>query len=557
MDAPKAEYRWLGKSAPKAPGPSVRTAQMQTVSTSPRDAGDRGPYRTVNRDQVLTATIAPPGARQQWQLYRVREESRDLELRSPIWGGYVRFARIQTLGWEPARLQFDRMTDEQRGRLVEAVRWIRREWRRFQTLPGVFGTGQTVHQGAGSALHHIDVDGDCFVTRRFVQSRRVWDLHPGDALAEASFRTGGMGRAQGNRQLGIEVDGYNRPTRFYFRNGGLIAPLNVEYSSFGRQGGGTPFPANKVIHLRDRSGEVTAVRGWPRCTTVVEDIARLDEWYSALVRSATLRASIGLALEREQAYGSPADLTGGSFAPGDFARSLGEGAASDGEAEAGRSRKAAYQEFAARSGMIWELEPGFKPHNVATGAPTAQEAQSIGMLERRVCAALRTTPATLLGDYAGLSFSGGQLGVIQERQAIRDRQMILSQQFYGPVFRDFLMARWVRLMGEHPELMPADLEALLYPTVRLKPYEILDKAKIIKSVLEGFAAGAMTYAEMRAELALSTDDIDEVISEWKSDRKKLGLPETPAQGGAKMPGDKDDGDEDEDKDEKDDDDADE
>ena len=137
------------------------------------------------------------------------------------------------------------------------------------------------------------MDGDCFLTRRLVQSRRVWDLHPGDALEEGQLRVGGTA---GNRQLGIEVDGYNRPVAFYFRNNGLLAPLNVEYSSFGRAGGGTRFPADRVVHIRDRSGEITAVRGWPRCTTVVEDIARLDEWYSALVRSATLRAAIGVLL---------------------------------------------------------------------------------------------------------------------------------------------------------------------------------------------------------------------------------------------------------------------
>ena len=128
--------------------------------------------------------------------------------------------------------------------------------------------------------------------------------------------------------------------------------------------------------------------------------------------------------------------------------------------------------------------------------------------------------------------------------------MILANQFYAPIYGDFLMARWVRLMADHPEVMPDDLESLLYPTVRMKPYEILDKAKIIKGVLEGFAAGAMTYAEMRGELALSTDDIDEVISEWKADRVKLGLPETPAQGGANMPGEDDEDDEDEDSKEK-------
>ena len=97
-------------------------ARFATTVTSPRNRGDVTPYRTVNRDQPITATNAPPGARQQWQLYRVREESRDLELRSPIWGGYVRFMRYQCLGTDTARLKFDRLTREQAARLVEPIR---------------------------------------------------------------------------------------------------------------------------------------------------------------------------------------------------------------------------------------------------------------------------------------------------------------------------------------------------------------------------------------------------------------------------------------------------
>ena len=145
-----------------------------------------------------------------------------------------------------------------------------------------------------------------FLTSRGGTGRRVWDLHPGDALAEGQYRTGfGAGGRRGNRQLGVETDGYGKPVRYYFRHGGRLAPLNVEYSTFGGQGGdAVPFPAARVQHIRDMSGEVTAVRGWPRCTQVIEDIARLDEWYSALVRSATTRASIAILLEKDMMLGS-------------------------------------------------------------------------------------------------------------------------------------------------------------------------------------------------------------------------------------------------------------
>ena len=526
--------------------PDEPAANMaETTVTSPRAGGNLGPYQNVNRDKPMEATVAPPGARQQWQLWRVRVASRDLDLRSPIWGGYVRFVRIQCLGFDPARIQFGRLTKDQQARLPEVIRHLRSEWSRFQTIRGVGGTGQTIHQMAGSVLHHVDVDGDCFLTPRGGPGRRVWDLHPGDALAEGQFRTGfgGHGR-QGNRQLGVETDGYGLPINYYFRHGGRLAPLNVEYSTFGGQGGNAvAIPAARVQHIRDMSGEVTAVRGWPRCTQVIEDIARLDEWYSALVRSATLRASIGILLEKDMMLGA-AELLGAGQTMGDIAaRSIG---ATQGETDLGREDVRPYQEFEANAGSITELIPGYKPHPVPPGAPTAQEATAIGMLERRVCAALRTTPATLLGDYKSLSFSGGQLGHLQERQAIEDRQMILAMQFYGPIYKDWLSSRWLDLMLMFRELQPADMDALLYPTFRLRKYQILDRSKIINMIKESYNLGLMTWSEARDELGLVSDNADEIAEEWKADRERFGLPETGGDESSQNAAGRDDDEDDED-----------
>ena len=351
-----------------------------------------------------------------------------------MFGGYVRFVRIQCLGGDPARLQFDRLTREQTARLEEPIRYLRRQWARFQMMRDVGGTGRSIHQMAGSALHHVDVDGDCFLMNRGPPGKRVWDLLPGDALAEGQFRIGsGLGVNGGNRQLGIETDGYGHPVAYFFRNGGRIAALNVEHSSFGGQGGSAVgVPARRVQHIRDLSGEVTAVRGWPRCTPVVEDIARLDDWYSALVRGGAItRASIGIAVERQDGMGA-AEVFG---APDDM------GAAPPaGEDGANRERAPRYQEFARNAGTVLEMDPGWKVTGIPSPAPTAQESAAMGMLERRVCAALRTSPATLLGDYKALSFSGGQLAHLQERQAIEDRQMMLANQFYAPIFKDWLGA---------------------------------------------------------------------------------------------------------------------
>ena len=61
--------------------------------------------------------------------------------------------------------------------------------------------------------------------------------------------------------------------------------------------------------------------------------ARLDEWYSALVRSATTRASIAILLQKEPWMGS-AEMIGSGQTMGDIAaRSIG---ANQGEPDAGR-----------------------------------------------------------------------------------------------------------------------------------------------------------------------------------------------------------------------------
>ena len=521
--------RWIAGSAASSEVEKQDTAEhSRTVTTSPRSAGDVSAYRTVNRDRVLEATVAPPGSRQVWQLHRAREESRDLELRGPIWAAYVRFARIQCLGADLSRVLFD-LSRKDAERLKPVIERIQTDWMRYQRVKGVGGTGQTVHQLAGSVLHHKLVDGDCFLVPRSVNRRRVWDLHPGDALSEGSYQIGVGGE---NHRLGVVTDDWNRPTAFIFANDGKLSRLTWGYPSYRGAGDALRLPAGMVTHIRDRSGEVTAVRGWPRCTAVIEEIARLDEWYGALSRSAVLRAAVAMALERDPMYGAPGGHADG-LAPGDFARDL-EGAAfaTDGGVEnPGGSPLRPYQEFAARGGTVMTLDPGFKPHNIQTGTPTPQEAQVIGMVERRVCATLRVTAATLLGDYAALSFSAGQLSHQQERQGIADEQQVLSEQFYPVVYRDFMLARWELWSSEHTMLEASDMALLRYPRFVLRTYQVIDKGRLVAAILKAWEAGMLTYAEFRAELGYAGRNPDEVIDEWKENRRSLGLPDSPTPGG--------------------------
>ena len=550
----------IGRPANPGPAaePSVNVKQSITFVDS--EGQDVRPVQTVKRDRVIGNTIAPPGARQQWELHRAREESRNLYLTSPIWQSFIYFSRIQVRGWQPARLDFDRMTREQKARLKDVVRFIRKEWLRYQMIPGVGGTGRSIHQMAGSALYHMAVDGDCFLTaRQDMRGMRIWDLYPGDALAEQyteRFQTSPNSRTS-SLMLGVEVDDHLRPLAYHFGTSGSLARLNFGYHSFGTAGYEVlRLPAGQVQHIRDMSSEVTAVRGWPRCVAVIEDISRLDEWYAALVRSAITRASIALALEKSEFLGDPGALLGndqsGASAFGHLARAQNVGTDNgvDQDREVDQDVKR-YQEFQTAAGSIMELLPGYKPHQISTGSPTTQEAVTMAMLEQRVCSALRVTPATLLGDYKAMSFSNVQGAHVHEREAIQDQQNNLKSQFYRPVYFDFINRRLINLVSRFPEIEIGDFDALRFPAIILRSYLVIDKQRLIGPLLKVFSQGLMTWSELREELGYLGSDPESVIEEWKENRRMLGLPETPGplmpdKGNPKNTDDDDSGDKDKD-----------
>ena len=132
---------------------------------------------------------------------------------------------------------------------------------------------------------------------------------------------------------------------------------------------------------------------------------------------------------------------------------------------------------------------------------------------------------------------------------------MLTDQYYPVVFSDFLVARWQRYSVEFTQLKADDMPLLRWPTeFRLRKYQVLDKGRLVRPVLEAYEAGVMTYAELRDELGYGGHNPDEVIAEWKENRRAQGLPEVPATGGGgKVDDDPDDDPDEKDKDDEDDD----
>ena len=104
---------------------------------------------------------------------------------------------------------------------------------------------------------------------------------------------------------------------------------------------------------------------------------------------------------------------------------------------------------------------------------------------------------------------------MQERQAIEDRQMILSMQFYTPVYSGFFLDRWLPMLSMFSQLTPDDFKLLGWPAFVLRNYPIVDKSKLIKPILELWEKGGITYPELRRELGWTGVDVEATIEEWK------------------------------------------
>ena len=78
---------------------------------------------------------------------------------------------------------------------------------------------------------------------------------------------------------------------------------------------------------------------------------------------------------------------------------------------------------------------------------------------------------------------------------------MLANQFYAPIYKDWFSAKMLTFAMMFPEVDPAkDFDALLFPQFRMRRYQVLDKSKQAKPVLESWAAGLITYSEARQEL---------------------------------------------------------
>ena len=494
------------------------TGGAAQLSTGPRSIGGEPAIRAFPRNKPIGYTIAPPAARQIWELHKIREESRQLALTNPYLRAYVEWAKVHVVGTKAVPLILD-VPREDRARLREAARWWRRRWRRHQRIR-LGSRMQTLSELESQALYHAIVDGDCFVVPYGDgMGRRRYQLYAGDALAEQSHIPGmSTARGQNQRALGVDVDERGNPVAYHFGSFARFGSLG--YTAYQSELNTRVLPAAAVWHVMDRRMDGTTVRGWPKISAAYDDLARVDEAFAAFVRSMIRRAAVGLALSRdaeqtEQPQTDDGDARGYIYD---------DPSAADGGGSVRSHDEAVqkYQEAEAKAGDLLILEPGYRPENIGTGAPSPQEAMLVQTIERRICGALRTSPMTLLGDYRGVSYSAGQLERQEARSTVADMQDMIDAGVHSRAYRQWFFREWPALLREFPDVVPEDREVFEFPEHQFPQLAVVGKEKVLPSVVKAFGDGILDLVEARREVGVVTADVEDFAAEWREQRDMLG-----------------------------------
>lgn len=493
----------------------TRLAQ-QPVDGVPRQGGGSG--RVTGRNRVIGYTTAPPKARQVWELHRAREESRQLAITSPHWRAYLKWADGQVLGKRPTELAYPMRPSDSKERLGPAIATLRKWWRRFH-YRRIGMRGENLLYLRAQVLYTRLVDGDCFVVpRNGPDGRPRYMFLPGDALAETE--TGYDAATGWSRALGVATDEWGLPKAYFFGFGGRARPSG--YMSWSSEVDPVRVSADRVWHLRERFEDGTTIRSYPWVTAAIDYVDKLHQYRASFIRSAVARAAVQLFLSSHPEMGSWAGDGGTSRMLWDPQQSDGTGGAVDSDAE-----RLGWEEAVANAGEVLKLPPGYRAERMDTGSPSQNDYMEVRSMERAICAALRASPMALLADYQGVSFSSAQHASGHERTSVEGFQAWIGMDLIQPVYQPWFAEHWPDLLREHPELRSEDYEVLLEADHVFRPYQPLEKHRLIGPVKEAWDGGLFTLSRARAELGEDASDIESMIAEWQYERELYGLPAVP------------------------------
>lgn len=425
-------------------------------------------------------------------LLTLRDNSRDLQMNDPIFGGAVEalVSNVVGCGIRPqAAIAEDKEIGMTKTRAEELNGRLEDKWKLISGQIGV--DDESIEELQEQVIRSQAVDGDGMIVMSDLPSiDRMIPLRLQVVNAER-LETPPEKSGNDRIRMGIERDGTGRRVRYWIREQevGDTRATKVSYK---------PYDRDRVCHVFQPLAAGMS-RGVPwnyACQTRFKDIKDLVE---AELIGCQVAACFSVIIETQA---NPFELA--------------TGAAS--ETRDGKR----IQEI--EPGKILYTKPGEKPHFAAPNRPGGTFAPFLEWLLRTSAAALNYPYELLAKNYAGLSYSAGRLSLIDGRLAFRSRQKRLC--------REFLQQSWKRAVAELVVLGQIAIDPVEY---RQMPWVFeacnwiapgwpwIDPVKEVKADSDAVSKNLSTLADVLAARGL---DWEEVLVQRSREEKRtaeLGL----------------------------------
>lgn len=438
----------------------------------------------------------------QASLFRARARSRQLAQDSDVIKRFFHLVNQNVIGSEGIALKM-RARDPVTGKLdQDANKRISDRWYDFVEARN-FTTGGQLHgiEASELALRTAARDGETFT--RTVSGfdnphRFAVQLVEADFVDEQYSK-----RISADRlvRMGVEIDGWDRPLAYYLRPrhpGDPFGSFDQGASAYER------VPASELLHLYIQE-RPTQSRGFPWTHTAATRVDMADGYLEAeLVAARTSASKMGF-------YQLPA----------------GEEYQGDDEDDEGRP----IQE--AEPGTFETLPHGWEFKDFDPQHPAGAFEPFMRMLTRRLSAGLNLSYHQLGNDGDGLTFSGGRMFELSDRDFYRALQGWFSRRWLDQIF-----ARWLRVQidGGLLPLPSRKLETFIAGARwQGRGWAYTDPAKEVKGHRESYELRVTSLTRIALGLGVDLEDVFDEIAEENARMKELGI-EPPAAKPAAAPG---------------------
>jgi lambda family phage portal protein len=340
----------------------------------------------------------------------LRARAREQQINSPIGSKFLQMLRTNLVGPHGIRIAFKLEKQRKRGSEIlddktnDALNKAWRKWQRreYCTVHGKYTWNDVCRMAADG----IGRDGEIIVRKVYLPKTQnpfgfSLQLIQADQLDD-NYNILGSPK-QNQIRLGVEVDRFQKPLAYHIFEG------NPYESGFGASNR-IPVPANQIYHFFIPRF-IGQTRGYPLLAPVMYDMKMLDGYFEAELVAARSGAQIFGAIEQA-----------GS-----------ESYAGDGEdAEEGATR------LDVENGMLIQLPPGSTLKNTSPEHPTTAFNPFVERSLRLIASGMGVAYHELGNDLAGVNYSSGRLGVLEERDYFMELQNLMIDALNRPVYEDWI-----------------------------------------------------------------------------------------------------------------------